>query len=504
MIYGYRKGNKMIKKFKSGIILSCLALSLAGCGGKERYTVDEYANSNSEETEVASGTSSGASESSNSESPYSESAASEGTTAAAVSEGKLSQKLGGTTYEWGTSFTASGVNVNLNAHSEIKDTDSLPVYKVSLLKESDMNEDEVVKNIFGDSAKKIDRQLDYNNGDSAELISDINSLYFNYHSDKIESLSFEEEMAISSAEGWCEEDGFTIHTYEGTYQGIEYELFIGYDRQDNTRMISLYPKNIGEYFGNEKLDTIASFWVGTDLQEQPNVKEFLDSDMLSEKDVDDRVAEAESILIDKFGMNMPDGFISNDKDDSGYDREYTFYISRQALKDAGYDDVYKIDNVYTLMETFNMMDTDSYLKDGFKAVVYPSLGGQDIFVDPRGGINAQVYDGGYFYLTEKGVLGFSLANTFEYTELMSEDVPVLDYESMLHAFENDLTASLDPSELSKSSITFSEARFVYYPVPSPDVQGELTLVPAWEFSSMDYDTFVLINAMDGSLIEIMY
>lgn len=494
----------MIKKFKSGIILSCLALSLAGCGGKERYTVDEYANSNSEETEVASGTSSGASESSNSESPYSESAASEGTTAAAVSEGKLSQKLGGTTYEWGTSFTASGVNVNLNAHSEIKDTDSLPVYKVSLLKESDMNEDEVVKNIFGDSAKKIDRQLDYNNGDSAELISDINSLYFNYHSDKIESLSFEEEMAISSAEGWCEEDGFTIHTYEGTYQGIEYELFIGYDRQDNTRMISLYPKNIGEYFGNEKLDTIASFWVGTDLQEQPNVKEFLDSDMLSEKDVDDRVAEAESILIDKFGMNMPDGFISNDKDDSGYDREYTFYISKQALKDAGYDEVYKIDNVYTLMETFNMMDTDSYLKDGFKAVAYPSLGGQDIFVDPRGGINALVYDGGYFYLTEKGVLGFSLTNTFEYTELMSEDVPVLDYESMLHAFENDLTASLDPSELSKSSITFSEARFVYYPVPSPDVQGELTLVPAWEFSSMDYDTFVLINAMDGSLIEIMY
>ena len=75
----------MIKKFKSGIILSCLALSLAGCGGKERYTVDEYANSNSEETEVASGTSSGASESSNSESPYSESAAAEGTTAAAVS-----------------------------------------------------------------------------------------------------------------------------------------------------------------------------------------------------------------------------------------------------------------------------------------------------------------------------------------------------------------------------------------------------------------------------------
>ena len=494
----------MIKKFKSGIILSCLALSLAGCGGKEQYTVDEYANTNSEETVVASGTSSEASESSNTESPDLESTASEGSTAAAVSEGKLSQKLGGTTYEWGTSFTASGVNVNLNAHSEIKDTDSLPVYKISLLKESDMNEDEVVKNFFGDSAKKIDRQLDYNNGDSAELISDINSLYFNYHSDKIESLSFEEEMAISSAEGWCEEDGFTIHTYEGTYQGIEYELFIGYDRQDNTRMVSLYPKNIGEYFGNEKLDTIASFWVGTDLQEQPNVKEFLGSDMLSEKDVEDRITEAESILRDKIGMDIPDGFFANDCDDSGYDREYTFYISKQALKDAGYDEVYKIDNVYTLMETFNMMDTDSYLKDGFKAVAYPSLGGQDIFVDPRGGVIVNVFDGGNFYLTDKGVLGFSFASGFEYEEQMSEDVPVLDYESMLHAFENDLTASLDPSELSKSSITFSEARFVYYPVPSPDVQGELTLVPAWEFSSMDYDTFVLINAMDGSLIEIMY
>lgn len=494
----------MIKKFKSGIILSCLALSLAGCGGKEQYTVDEYANSNSEEAVVASGTSSEGSESSNTESPDSESAAPEGTTAAAVSEGKLSQKLGGTTYEWGTSFTASGVNVNLNAHSEIKDTDSLPVYKVSLLKESDLNEDEVVKNIFGDSAKKIDRQLDYSNGDSEELVSDVNTLYYQYHRDKIESLSYEEQAAITTSEGWCEEEGFTIHTYEGTYQGIEYELFIGYDRQDNTRMISLYPKNIGEYFGNEKLDTIASFWVGTDLQEQPNVKEFLGSDMLSEKDVDDRVAEAESILVDKFGMNMPDGFISNDKGDSGYDREYTFYISRQALKDAGYDNVYQIENVYTLMDTFNMMDPDSYLMDGFNAVAYPSLGGQDIFVDPRGGVIVNIFDGGNFYLTDKGVLGFSFASGFEYEEQMSEDVPVLDYESMLHAFESDLTASLDASELSKSSITFSEARFVYYPIPSPDVQGELTLVPAWEFSSMDYDTFVLINAMDGSLIEIMY
>lgn len=346
-----------------------------------------YANTNSEEAVVASGTSSEASESSNTESPDSESAAPEGSTAAAVSEGKLSQKLGGTTYEWGTSFTASGVNVN--------------------------------------------------------------SLYYQYHRDKIESLSYEEQAAITTSEGWCEE-GFTIHTYEGTYQGIEYELFIGYDRQYNKRMISLYPKNIGEYFGNEKLDSILSFWVGTDLQEQPNVKEFLGSDMLSEKDVDDRVAEAESILVDKFGMNMPDGFISNDKDDSGYDREYTFYISRQALKDAGYDNVYQIENVYTLMDTFNMMDPDSYLMDGFNAVTYPSLGGQDIFVDPRGGVIVNVFDGGNFYLTDKGVLGFSFASGFEYEEQMSEDVPVLDYESM------------------------------------------------------DYDTFVLINAMDGSFIEILY
>ena len=151
-----------------------------------------------------------------------------------------------------------------------------------------------------------------------------------------------------------------------------------------------------------------------------------------------------------------------------------------------------------------MMDPDSYLMDGFNAVAYPSLGGQDIFVDPRGGVIVNIFDGGNFYLTDKGVLGFSFASGFEYEEQMSEDVPVLDYESMLHAFESDLTASLDASELSKSSITFSEARFVYYPIPSPDVQGELTLVPAWEFSSMDYDTFVLINAMDGSLIEIMY
>ena len=67
-----------------------------------------------------------------------------------------------------------------------------------------------------------------------------------------------------------------------------------------------------------------------------------------------------------------------------------------------------------------------------------------------------------------------------------------------------MTENLDPTQCPSNDMKYEYARIVYYPVQSPDDPGESTLIPAWEFTPSDYGAVVLINAMDGSLIDIIY
>ena len=227
----------MVKRYSKGILTIWLALSLTGCGAKEQAIIDNYGTDTGSVIETS--TTGGASSNS-------------------VSEGSLSQKLGGTEYDWSASFTATGVSVDLNAHSEIKDTDQLPSYKISAVREEDIDEDTIVKNLLGSDTVKLDRDLDWKTGDSKELVHAAQALYFKYHQDEIKSLSYQEEMDLSKISGWMEEGDYYFHSYEGEYNRIDYQLLIGYDRKENAAHIAFFPKNLGDYFGNQNLDTIES------------------------------------------------------------------------------------------------------------------------------------------------------------------------------------------------------------------------------------------------------
>ena len=491
----------MFKKYSKGIIAMCLALALAGCGKGESYTVADYEVNPNEEASASAEISSEAETSSDSVSGAD-------STGELQSEGDLSKKLGNLSHDWAASFSTNGITVNLNAHSEIQDSNALPVYRVSEMNESSFNEEEIVKNVFGDSAQEIKRDLDKNDGDSALLVEQIQHLYFGFHPEEVEGLSYEEQVAKNTVPGWIEEDGYYIHTYEGTYQDIEYELFLGYEQQYHSAYIALFPKNLGDYFHNHDIDTAASYWVGSDLAEQGQVKEFLSLNRMQESDVDDRISEAESILRDKLNMKIPDNYLRAGMDDSGYDKMYTFYFNQKALNDAGYKNIFNVENIYDLMDAFNKMGENTYMLDGFDSLPTYSLGGQEIFIDPRGGSaggkTVAVYSNGEVYLTSEGVMGLWQVYNSQYEEMMSDNVPILNYDSITKALEDDLTESLTAAEFKSDTLNLSEARMVYYPVPSPDVNGEMTLVPAWEFVNTNYDVFVFINAMDGSLIDVIH
>ncbi|MBO6166568.1 MAG: hypothetical protein J6O17_09430 [Eubacterium sp.] len=487
----------MFKKYSKRVLAMCLALSLAGCGKGESYTVADYEVNANEEVSASTEISSEAGTSTDSASGADE-------ITELQSEGCLSKKLGDLSHDWAASFSTAGIDVNLNAHSEIMDTDELPVYRVSELKESDINEEEIVKNIFGDSAKKIEGDLDKNTGDSALVVEQIQHLYFGIHPEEVQGLSFEEQMAKNTAPGWVDEENYHIHTYEGTYQNTEYQLFLGYEKSYNSAYIALFPKYLGNYFNNQEIDTAVSFWVGNDLAEQGPIKEFLSQNKLQDSDVDDRIDEAESLLREKFNMKIPDGYLADTMSDSGYDKMYTFYINQKALNGAGYKNMFEVENIYDLMDAFDKMGENTYMLDGFQSLPSYSLGGQEIFVDPRGGSNGGVYNGGEVYLTDEGVMGLWMVYNFQYEEKMSENVPILDYESVTKAFEDDLTETLTAVDFKNSTLNFEDVRMVYYPAKSPDVEGEMTLVPAWEFMNGTCDTFVMINAVDGSLLDIIH
>ncbi len=487
----------MFKKYSKGIIAMCLALSLAGCGKGESYTVADYEVNPNEEVSASAEISSEAETSGDFDSG-------EDNAPELQSDGSLSKKLGDLSHDWATSFSAAGMTVNLNAHSELKDSENLPIYKVSTVKESDINEEEIVKNIFGDSAKKIQRDLDKNDGDSALLVEWIQHLYFGVHPEEVEGLSYEEQLAKNTVPGWIEEDGYYIHSYEGKYRELDYEFFLGYDKRNNAVYTALFPNYLGDYFHNQEIDTSTAYWIGSDLAEQAPIKEFLSQNMLREEDMDDRTYEAESLLREKFGMKIPENFLRSTFDDSGYDRMYTFYFNQNALKEAGYKNIIDVENVYNLKDAFEKMGEGTYLIDGFQSIPDYTIGGQEIFIDPRGGASAGVYTNGEVYLTNEGVMGLWMTYNVNYEEVMSDNAPILDYDSVTKALEKNLTENLTAAEFKSDTLNLSEARMVYYPVPSPDVEGEMTLVPAWEFVNSNYDVFVFINAMDGSLIDIIH
>ncbi len=75
-------------------------------------------------------------------------------------------------------------------------------------------------------------------------------------------------------------------------------------------------------------------------------------------------------------------------------------------------------------------------------------------------------------------------------------------------FGNKPDPELDLSKVPNSEIIFREPNLVYYKVPSPDVAGEYTCIPAWVLSVFSGQYYfvgqVLQNAMDGSIIRIEY
>ena len=481
------------KKINKGIIAMLLAVSLTGCGAKQTDTVEEYGGTVQSvtvgESEVATGSSEVSAEVSADPGSY--------------LEGSLSDKLGGEEADFKGDFTIGDISVNIDAHVSVRDTEQLPSYKIRKIEKSDFNEEEIVGGLLGAGAEKADRDLSLENGDSSELIDSMLGLYLTYNEEArkaAESKTRDEEVSNSNMPGWIDDENYYIHTYEGDVNGVTYQLSLGFDKRDNTAFIGYFPKKVGDFLGNSNIDTVMNFWVPEDLRNQATVQDFLATDKFKGSG-ESELKDAESFLREKAGIKIPENYMQFGVTGSEEDKEQLFYVSGAAIQDAGYDGIWSMENIFDIKKCFEEIGSDNSEINGFIADLGRYISNQEVYL-PFGDSEDPLYSDGQVYLTDKGIMGFRYTYNYEFEEKLSDNVPVLNFDSLVPALENGITNSIDPTMFSGKSINIQEAYFMYYPMPSPDDQNECTFIPAWEFFTTDYNTLILMNAMDGSIISI--
>ena len=154
------------------IVITSMFL-LTGCGKKD-IVLDEYGNGSAETADEISSADTTGNGSGNSLDNSSESDQESGQDSSDAMGKTLAEKLGGEIIEYHEDFSIGTKSANLDVRYSVRETDRLCEYKVKRIQESDIKEDDIVKNLFGDTGAKLTDsgrdKLDVDNGDSSFII----------------------------------------------------------------------------------------------------------------------------------------------------------------------------------------------------------------------------------------------------------------------------------------------------------------------------------------------
>jgi hypothetical protein len=112
--------------------------------------------------------------------------------------------------------------------------------------------------------------------------------------------------------------------------------------------------------------------------------------------------------------------------------------------------------------------------------------------------------GGMMYLDDRGVIGINFVADYNFNGILSEDVSLLSFDSVMKTLEKNLQDNLGAS--AKPNITLDAIDLMYYPLESPDNPKECTYIPVWaigESEGLD-ESYIIINAIDGSVVEAVF
>ena len=234
---------KYIRRIGGCLLTGAMLLSsFAGCGKKDTTVEDYGVNPSNPDTIVST---------------PSDSAALDVQKANETLIEQFGEKL-----KWSGSFTAQDITFITNYTYNVPQVDFLNMYRVKDVVSSTEGEQAFADRFFDDGAKKLEK-LEYTDATKymiqmyqyRNLIYSIgiNDIDLDSMTDEEMVEALERDNSIITAEsnidyGWVDEDTHALHMYEGTYNGVNFGLLIGYEFLANRKYVYFEPTDINEYF----------------------------------------------------------------------------------------------------------------------------------------------------------------------------------------------------------------------------------------------------------------
>ena len=267
------------------VILVSVSLLAAGCGNADVVQDYGYQQETDEGGENDTGSRNGVNNGSDS-SGENESGTDNSDAAQSMGKRGLQGKLGTNKIVWEREFDVGGKSISVDASYDVPEIDKLGAYRIEKVSADSSREETVVKNVLGDTAKKLDKLSDVDSylvdaGDAYHRASWIESIY-----DQI-MLIDHYDFSLSESEGDADnegtdsdsypehrdttipdhpgqldrvtddgEDWYYIHCYTGKLNGIDYALVYGYSYFIEREYIAFAPVAPGEYIGNSEINTM--------------------------------------------------------------------------------------------------------------------------------------------------------------------------------------------------------------------------------------------------------
>ena len=513
-----------LKRITASAMSLVLVLSLFGCGKKE-VKIDDYGSNESENI-----------------SSYTDASQVDG-------EGQTLGQLFGTKVKWDDTFAVQGVNTKSKLTIDIPEGDYLNVYKVKGVSDGLDDEERIVKQIFGDSAEKLE-EIKYTNATDyitllykyRSLVHEFNGDIYNYFTSPE---SYKEIMGSINSEfsetyKWEDEKDHYIHMYEGKYNGIRYGLILAYNYNTGGRYIFLDPISIKDYFPEADYKTMVY------EENFDTIQKIKDVESECTKSVDEAEKEARKFMSDVVGLNDNDNIIDKkpgiyhnfnglalypSTHNDGGPMMLTFsdadYVSTLQNGDCGSQarGISRLAEQEELavegMETTNN-DYYSFLRQyNSTGTVEPKLARKGYALYLQCATSQAIENDDTYYMslgntgvvkvTDKGIYGVDLVIYNETIDVV-ENVRLLDFEKIKESAKNALEEKLKLDKMGNpDELIIAAGALLYEPCYDEENDNdEYSYIPVWKFfvsssnveagaSGMIGSVDLSINAMDGSV-----
>ena len=406
---------------------------------------------------------------------------------------------GGDTTESSFDSMKSDIEDQFNVDIEVE-----PKYKIKLIDEKSIKEDEIVKNFFGNTAKPLceNDKITYTEADAG------NPIYERIYNVHTKSGTSTEVSQSGRYDSWVDGESFFTHVYEGTYRKADYLLLIGYSKTEHEMYAALYPKCPGAVVGDESLDQMSySHSNGTVVAGHAEKSKYINLSNLNIENgsvsSDDELAR---MINDTLTEKLEIGIKGNDIVFESYDHMY------MEMSGEENSDVKQKGEV--LFYNNDILDDPQYsgiIRNGYAASLAGDLYRLAIMSDydfggyseKYGGYNIYygTYDMGiddmFILVDDEGVFAFNVSFRYSVLETIYDEERTFDDAIIFESAGIDPTQEMDEEAMRKLESIMM--RMVYYYKKSDEVEGEGMLVPALVYTVNN--ECIILDANTGELID---